>query len=97
MSPEYPPRDLKAESEHISAVLQEHREQLLSKPNVVGVAVGFQKQGGLSTQNLALVVLVDVKVDPASLIPEEVIPASIEGVLVDVQDIGPLTAQGSAG
>ena len=94
---ENPTRDLKAESEHISAVLQDHREQLLSKPNVVGVAVGFQKHGGLSTQNLALVVLVDEKVDLASLTPEEVIPASIDGVLVDVQDIGPLTAQRSAG
>jgi hypothetical protein len=93
MSPEKPQRDLKAESEHIQTVLKVHREELLSKPNVVGVAVGFQKQGGLSTQNLALVVLVDVKAAPGSLAPGEEIPAFIDGVLVDVQEIGEITVQ----
>lgn len=88
-----PERDLKAESEHITAVLEQHRDELLSKSNVVGVAVGFQKQAGLSTQNLALVVLVDTKVAPDSLSPGEAIPATIDGVLVDVQEIGPLAAQ----
>jgi hypothetical protein len=93
MSAEKPERDLKAESDHISSVLEEHREELLSKPNVVGVAVGFQKQAGLSTQNLALVILVDTKVAPDSLTPGDEIPSAIEGVLVDVQEIGPITAQ----
>lgn len=50
MNPEKPQRDLKAETAVIQSVLEVHREELLSKPNVVGVAVGFQKQGGLSTQ-----------------------------------------------
>ncbi len=93
MNPEHPERDLRAESERITAVLQEHQAKLLSQPNVVGVAVGFQKQAGLSTQNLALVVLVDTKVPQSTLNPEEGIPASIDGVLVDVQEIGPLNAQ----
>lgn len=93
MTPEKPLRDLKAETEVIQSVLEVHREELLSKPNVVGVAVGFQKQGGLSTQNLALVVLVDTKAAPGSLAPDEEIPASIDGVLVDVQEIGEITAQ----
>ena len=87
-----PDRDLKAESEHIAAVLEKHRDELLAKPNVVGVAVGFQKQAGLSTQNLVLVVLVDNKVAAGSLPPGDEIPAVIDGVLVDVQEIGPLTA-----
>jgi hypothetical protein len=86
-------RDLKAESEHITAVLQKHKGDLLSKPNVVGVAVGFQKISGLSTQNLAVVVLVDKKVAPELLAADDQIPSSIEGVLVDVQEIGPLSAQ----
>jgi hypothetical protein len=86
-------RDLKAESEHITGVLQKHKGDLLSKPNVVGVAVGFQKISGLSTQNLAVVVLVDKKVAPELLATDDQIPSSIEGVLVDVQEIGPLSAQ----
>ena len=88
MNPGSPERDLKAESERIASVLEQHRDELLSKSNVVGVAVGFQKQTGLSTQNLALVVLVDTKVAPDSLPPGEAIPTTIDGVLVDVQEIG---------
>ena len=93
MSPAGIKRDLQAETERIMAVLQEHRDDLLSRPNVVGVAVGFQQQGGLSTQNLALVVMVENKIPPSSLAPEELIPTSLEGVPVDVQEIGPLSAQ----
>jgi hypothetical protein len=93
MSVENPERDLRSETEQISAVLENHREELLSIPHVIGVAVGFQKQAGLSTQNLALVVLVDTKVDPSGLEPGESIPPTIDGVLVDVQEIGPLVAQ----
>jgi len=93
MSPAENERDLQAETERIMAVLQEHKDDLLSRPNVVGVAVGFQRQAGLSTQNLALVVMVENKIPPSSLAPEQLIPTSLEGVPVDVQEIGPLTAQ----
>jgi len=93
MSPVENERDLQAETERIMAVLEEHRDNLLSKPNVVGVAVGFQRQANLSTQNLALVVMVETKIPPNSLAPDELIPTSLEGVPVDVQEIGPLTAQ----
>lgn len=93
MSPENPQRDLRAETEYISSVLENHRKELLKMPHVVGVAVGFQKQAGLSTQNLALVVLVDTKIDPAALEPGESIPGTIDGVIVDVQEIGPVVAQ----
>ena len=93
MSPAGNKRDLQAETEHIRSILQEHRDDLLSKPNVVGVAVGFQQQAGLSTQNLVLVVMVENKIPPSSLAPEELIPTSLEGVPVDVQEIGPLSAQ----
>jgi len=93
MTTEQPERDLKSEAEHIQSVLNLHREELLSKPNVVGVAVGFQKQADLSTQNLAIVVLVDTKVAAGSLTESEVIPASIDGILVDVQEIGIMRAQ----
>lgn len=93
MSTEGTERDLQAETERIMAVLEEHRAELLAKPNVVGVAVGFQRQAGISTQNLALVVMVETKIPPALLPSEGQIPTTLEGVLVDVQEIGTLTAQ----
>lgn len=91
-SAEDPGRDLKAETEKILAVMKEHKSELLSKPNVVGVAVGFKHSAGLSTQDLALVVLVENKTPLNALPPEDQIPASIEGIPVDVQEIGEVSA-----
>jgi hypothetical protein len=92
MSPEQPERDLKAETDRITTVMHDHKADLLSKPNVVGVAVGFQRQAGISTQNLALVVMVDNKIPSNLLPPEGRIPTTIDGIPVDVQEIGKLSA-----
>jgi hypothetical protein len=86
-------RDLKAETERIMAVMKEHKTGLLSKPNVVGVAVGFKQNAGISTQELALVVLVETKLPLNALPPDAQIPESIDGIPVDVQEIGKISAQ----
>ncbi|MGW8224419.1 MAG: hypothetical protein ACWGOY_01735 [Anaerolineales bacterium] len=88
-----PGRDLNAETERIMQVLKKHKSDLLAKPNVVGVAIGFQHQAGLSTQNLALVVMVEKKIPSNLLAPEAQIPVSLDGVPVDVQVIGQIKAQ----
>ncbi len=93
MSPDSTERNLQTETERIMTVLQEHQAALLAKPNVVGVAVGFQRRAGISTQNLALVVLVENKIPSDLLPPEGQIPATLEGIPVDVQEIGSLSAQ----
>ena len=86
-------RDLKAETERIKAVMNEHKSELLSKPNVVGVAVGFRRQAGISTQDLALVVMVENKIPAIQLPYEHQIPATIDGIPVDVQEIGKISTQ----
>jgi hypothetical protein len=91
-NPGDPGPDLKAETDRILQVLKKHKTELLSKPNVVGVAVGFQRQAEISTQNLALVVMVDQKIPSSQLPPGAQIPESLDGVLVDVQEIGRLDA-----
>ncbi len=85
-------QDLKAATEHIMSVMQAHKGDLLSKPNVVGVAIGFRKKDGESTQTLALVVMVDRKVPQSLLTPEEQIPAMIEDIPIDVQEVGEISA-----
>ena len=74
------------------AVMKTHEEALLSKPNVVGVGVGLRQQGGVMGEELAVVVLVRRKVPAEQLAPEDLIPAQIEGVPVDVQEVGDITA-----
>ncbi|MFO7624345.1 MAG: hypothetical protein R6V73_08330 [Anaerolineales bacterium] len=87
------PSDFQALSERIMAVKRLHEDELLRKPNVVGVGVGYRRTGGQATRDLALVVMVSSKLPAALLGERDLIPSSIEGVLVDVQEVGKLAAQ----
>jgi hypothetical protein len=87
------PADFQEQSERIKAVKRLHEDDLLSKPNVVGVGIGYRRTGGQATQDLALVVMVSRKMPAALLAEQDLIPSSIEGVPVDVQEVGKLVAQ----
>ena len=78
--------------EHVKAVKHAHENELLSKANVVGVGIGFRQIAGTATSDLALVVMVSSKLPPAGLSEDDLIPAWIDGVPVDVQEVGEITA-----
>jgi len=80
--------DIQAAFEHAKAVKDAHLHELLSKPNVVGCGVGFRQVGGERTDQVALVVMVRNKVPSAQLAQHERIPSELEGVPVDVQEVG---------
>ena len=84
--------DSKAETERIMAVKRIYEDDLLSKDNVVGVAIGFRQKDGQPTESLALVVMVSSKVPQSTLSPEDQIPVSLDGIAVDVQEIGQISA-----
>ncbi|UCD98571.1 MAG: hypothetical protein JSV42_16710 [Chloroflexota bacterium] len=92
MNPEPDQDDIQATAQHITSVMKNYEGELLSKPNVVGVAVGFRHKDGKPTGSLALVVMVDRKLPESLLSPEERIPEMIEDVPVDVQEIGEISA-----
>jgi hypothetical protein len=75
------------------AVKQAYASQLMAKANVVGVGVGFCQRGGERTSEIGLVVMVNRKLEASQLDPEDVIPTEIDGVPVDVQEVGELRAQ----
>ncbi len=81
-------QDLQSQTEKIRAVRRTYEDELMSKANVVGVGVGYRQRGGERTGELALVVMVNKKVPEALLAPEDIIPSSLEGVPVDVQEVG---------
>ena len=85
-------QDLQAQTEKIRLVRRTYEGELMSKANVVGVGVGYRQRGGERTGELALVVMVNKKVPEALLAPEDVIPTSLEGVPVDVQEVGEIHA-----
>ena len=70
------------------AVKQIHQAELMAKANVVGLGVGLRQQGGVNTDAVALVVMVRKKLPVTQLAPGDRIPAEIDGVPVDVQEVG---------
>jgi hypothetical protein len=84
--------DLQEQTEKIRRVRRAHEDELMSKANVVGVGVGYRQRGGEPTDELALVVMVNKKVPKYLLAPEDFIPSSLEGVAVDIQEVGEIRA-----
>ena len=85
--------DSAAQQARVQAVKRAHAPALLKKANVVGVGVGVRERGGVRTGEVVLVVMVNRKVPPAELAPGDVIPATLDGVPVDVQAVGTPSAQ----
>lgn len=79
--------------EAAKAVRDAHEQDLMAKPNVVGVGVGLRQQGGHITNTVVVVVMVRHKVKPQDLSPDDLIPPEIDGVPVDVQEVGDIKAQ----
>ncbi len=84
--------DLDTQIKRATEVEARYTDMLLSKPNVVGVGVGFAHKGGQQTREVAVVVMVDQKLPTAQLTDDELIPSELDGVRVDVQAMGGFTA-----
>ena len=74
------------------AVQEKYEEDLLSRANVEGVGVGLRMRAGELTDEVVLVVMVTRKVPRSQLAPEDFVPPEIEGVPVDIQEIGHVSA-----
>jgi hypothetical protein len=73
-------------------VKRRHERELLHKANVVAVGIGFCTRGGVLTKEVCIVVSVKNKVPLSKLKPQDVIPAKIEDVPVDVVETGEIRA-----
>lgn len=80
-------------SNDLTKVVDEHKEELLCKENVVGVGAGCEKRRGKNTGKEAVVVLVREKKPIADLGPEDVLPDIIDGKVVDVIEVGDINIQ----
>jgi hypothetical protein len=81
-----------SEQEQVAQIKETHKEAILAKPNVVGVGVGYKVTKGQATDQLAIVTLVSKKLPQVGLLADNVIPRSIEGVPIDVLEVGELRA-----
>jgi hypothetical protein len=87
-------RDMEEMTARAQAAKQAHGSFILSLPNVVGVGVGLRMRRGETTGEVALVVMVNKKVPNADLTPDQLIPTELDGVPVDVLEVGDLKAGG---
>ena len=78
--------------ERARQIKQDYGEQLMALPNVVGLGIGLRHVGGEPTGEVALVVLVSRKLPAVQLEEGGLLPQEIEGVPVDVQEVGEITA-----
>ena len=78
-------------------VKQAHEQALLAKANVLGVGVGIREQGGARGGQVVVVVLVRRKIPISQLALRDQIPPEIEGVPVDVQEVGEVRAGAEPG
>ncbi len=76
-----------------SEVKDRYEQTLLSKANVVGVGVGIRQLDGVYTGEVALIVMVREKLPKTQIREEDLVPTEIDGVPVDVQEVGALDAQ----
>ena len=81
--------------EEIRAVKDRHEEDLLKKKNVVGLGIGYKEVGCEKTKQLSLVVMVRKKESPSQLEAKDLVPSEIEGVPVDVKEVGEIVALSS--
>ena len=78
--------------ERVLAVKRQHEQELLAQPNVVGVGIGFKSEHGQLTDTLAVIVNVIHKKPLDDLTQEDILPVELDGVPVDVQEVGSIKA-----
>ena len=78
--------------ERIKAIKDRYQDELLKKKNVVGLGIGYKEVGGQKTDQLSLVVMVRKKEPHSQQNPQDIIPPEIEGVTVDVKEVGEIVA-----
>ena len=82
-----------ADTSRVQAVRKKYEKRLLRKKNVVGVGVGLRQRAGELTDEVVLTVMVRQKQPAADLRRRDRIPAELDGVPVDVQEVGTIRAQ----
>ena len=85
-------QDMFSDYERAASVKEAFEKQLLAQPNVIGVGIGLRDREGKLTDEIVLVVMVTIKLPRTEIEPDDFIPTEIEGVPVDVQEVGEIAA-----
>ncbi len=81
-------KGMKRQYQEIKKVKDKYESSLLAVDGVVGCSVGYKQLQGKKTNKLAIVCLVQKKKPRKQLSEKELLPKEIEGVPVDVIEVG---------
>lgn len=81
--------------EVLRKVLEDNREQLLTRANVVAVGIGYKTIKGKETSTLAIICSVVNKIPISQLSPADIIPSTINDIPTDVIETGVIRAMKS--
>ena len=70
-----------------------YEQELMAKPNVIGVGVGLKIKDGVQTDKTSLIILVSKKIPEIELSAEELLPEEVEGIPVDVLEVGQIKTE----
>jgi hypothetical protein len=76
----------------VSKIKARYEKKLMQLANVTGIGVGFKHRAGQPTDEIALIVNVTHKKSLAELTKQDIIPSELEGIPVDVQEVGKIRA-----
>lgn len=74
--------------QNIIAAQQKHEKSLIKRANVVSVGCGYKFKDGKRTDEICIIVGVAEKLPQIGLSAADVIPASVDGVAIDVVETG---------
>lgn len=86
-------RDSHSAYQRAEQVKQRYQAEILLKANVVGVGVGLRSRQGKLTEEVVIIVMVTQKQTRLELDEEDWVPRDLEGVPVDVQEVGDISTQ----
>lgn len=78
--------------EHVAQAKRSSKQQIMGKPNVVGVGVGYRERSGRIVQELCVVAMVRRKLPASALKPADLVPKQVNNVPTDVVEVGVLRA-----
>lgn len=74
--------------DRLERILEESKAEILKRPNVVGVGIGYKTRGGRTTDALSIVAFVSKKLPLGELAESDVVPPRVGGVDTDVVEVG---------
>ena len=74
-------------------IKSKYEKKLLQLANVVGVGVGYKLVDGQQTDTISVIANVVQKKPISQLARQDVVPAELDGILTDVQEVGRFRAQ----